>query len=388
VTKIRVGVVFGGKSGEHEVSIESAKSVIEALDGNKYDVIPIAIDKQGRWSAGERALRVLEGGWATLHTPRTDANGMQTATPSSPASSAASMGSSSEEVSQTVQTAQASVIPERVMDSIDVLFPVLHGSYGEDGTVQGMFELLDVPYVGAGVAASSVGMDKILMKRMFAAMGLPQVDYVYCTRTEWETNPTAVTTRVEERLGYPCFVKPANLGSSVGISKAKSQAELHKAIDTAAKYDRKVIVEQGVDVREVEVAVLGNDTPKASVPGEVIPCNEFYDYRAKYLDGESTLMIPAPISDELTEEIRRLAVEAYKAIDCSGLARVDFFIEKGTDRVLLNEINTMPGFTKFSMYPKLWEATGVRYAALIDQLLSYAIERAGERRRSQIEFDV
>ena len=376
-----MGVVFGGKSGEHEVSIESAKSVIEALDRNKYDVMPIAIDKQGRWSAGERALRVLEGGWATLQAPRTNGNvvteeneGDDVFTDSAP--------------EQGLQTGQPSVIPEHVMESIDVLFPVLHGSYGEDGTVQGMFELLNVPYVGAGVAASSVGMDKVLMKRMFAAVGLPQVDYVYCTRNEWETDPSTVTKRVEERLGYPCFVKPANLGSSVGISKAKSQAELCKAIDLAAKYDRKIIIEQGVNVREVEVAVLGNDAPKASVPGEVIPSNEFYDYRAKYLDGESTLMIPAPISDELTEEIRRLAIQAYKAIDCSGLARVDFFVEQDTKRVLLNEINTMPGFTKFSMYPKLWEATGVAYSELIDKLLVYAIERAEERRRSQIEFEV
>ncbi len=376
-----MGVVFGGKSGEHEVSIESAKSVIEALDRNKYDVMPIAIDKQGRWSAGERARRVLEGGWATLQAPRTNGN-------------VVTEGNTGDDVfagsvpEQGLQTGQPSVIPEHVMESIDVLFPVLHGSYGEDGTVQGMFELLNVPYVGAGVAASSVGMDKVLMKRMFAAVGLPQVDYVYCTRNEWETDPSMVTKNVETRLGYPCFVKPANLGSSVGISKVKSQAELRNAIDLAAKYDRKIIIEQGLNVREVEVAVLGNDAPKASVPGEVIPSNEFYDYRAKYLDGESTLMIPAPISDELTEEIRRLAIQAYKAIDCSGLARVDFFVEKDTQRVLINEINTMPGFTKFSMYPKLWEATGVAYSELIDKLLAYAIERAEERRRSQIEFDV
>ncbi len=376
-----MGVVFGGKSGEHEVSIESAKSVIEALDRNKYDVMPIAIDKQGRWSAGERARRVLEGGWATLQAPRTNGN-------------VVTEGNTGDDVfagsvpEQGLQTGQPSVIPEHVMESIDVLFPVLHGSYGEDGTVQGMFELLNVPYVGAGVAASSVGMDKVLMKRMFAAVGLPQVDYVYCTRNEWETDPSMVTKNVETRLGYPCFVKPANLGSSVGISKVKSQAELRNAIDLAAKYDRKIIIEQGVNVREVEVAVLGNDAPKASVPGEVIPSNEFYDYRAKYLDGESTLMIPAPISDELTEEIRRLAIQAYKAIDCSGLARVDFFVEKDTQRVLINEINTMPGFTKFSMYPKLWEATGVAYSELIGKLLAYAIERAEERRRSQIEFDV
>ncbi|QSO49980.1 D-alanine--D-alanine ligase [Alicyclobacillus mengziensis] len=381
VTRIRVGVVFGGKSGEHEVSIESAKSVIEALDRNKYDVMPIAIDKQGRWSAGERARRVLEGGWATLQAPRTNGN-------------VVTEGNTGDDVfagsvpEQGLQTGQPSVIPEHVMESIDVLFPVLHGSYGEDGTVQGMFELLNVPYVGAGVAASSVGMDKVLMKRMFAAVGLPQVDYVYCTRNEWETDPSMVTKNVETRLGYPCFVKPANLGSSVGISKVKSQAELRNAIDLAAKYDRKIIIEQGLNVREVEVAVLGNDAPKASVPGEVIPSNEFYDYRAKYLDGESTLMIPAPISDELTEEIRRLAIQAYKAIDCSGLARVDFFVEKDTQRVLINEINTMPGFTKFSMYPKLWEATGVAYSELIGKLLAYAIERAEERRRSQIEFDV
>lgn len=408
VAKIRVGVVFGGKSGEHEVSIESAKSVMEALDRTKYDVVPIAIDKHGRWHSGDNAVRFLDGGWATLAAPRsgealltgdgmandaagTEAQEAGTGAGAQDTGTTAALHDGGEQInsSQALQpVGGSSVLPGHVAESIDVLFPVLHGSYGEDGTVQGMFELLDIPYVGAGVAASAVGMDKILMKRVFAAVGLPQVNYVYCTRTEWEKQPDLVISRVEEALSYPCFVKPANLGSSVGISKAKSREELSQAIVLAARYDRKVIIEEGANVREVEVAVLGNDEPKASVAGEVVPSNEFYDYRAKYLDGESSLLIPAPVSGEVMDEIRRLAVLAYQAVDCSGLARVDFFVEKGTDRVLVNEINTMPGFTRFSMYPKLWEATGLSYRQLIDALLSLAIDRAEERRKSQIDFEV
>lgn len=382
--KIRVGVVFGGKSGEHEVSIQSAKSVMAALDSAKYEVVPIGIDKQGHWAAGQQAIALLgkpeAGVWAKIAEKLSadslapiDVEGTAVKT---------------ESTAVRVQESGATRLPGQVIGTVDVILPVLHGSFGEDGTVQGLFELAGVPYVGAGVAASAVGMDKILMKRVFSAAGLPQVDYVECTRAQWEKSSLDVIHRIEQGVGYPCFVKPANLGSSVGISKVKSREDLTEAMSLAAQYDRRIIVEQGLEVREVEVAVLGNDHPKASVPGEVIPSNEFYDYRAKYVDGESGLEIPARLGPELTSEIRENAVKAYQAIDCSGLARVDFFIEKGTNRVLLNEINTMPGFTQYSMYPKLWEATGISYQELIDKLIELATERHEDKKRTRTDFEV
>jgi len=355
VTKrLRVGVVFGGKSGEHEVSLQSAASIISSLDADEYEVVPIAIEKSGRWQVGPEALKQL-------------------------ASSVQSEVALSQEVA---------MIPPTLGQEIDVIIPVLHGSYGEDGTIQGMLEMLDLPYVGAGVLASAVGMDKVFMKKLFAAAGLPQVNYTFYTRGHFESYPDAVMDDIESNLGYPCFVKPANLGSSVGISKAKDRATLMSGLELAARFDRKIIVEQGVEVRELEVAVLGNDEPLASVAGEVVPSNEFYDYNAKYLSGESVLMIPAQLSNELMLEIRELAIRAFQALDCTGLARVDFFVEKNTNRVLVNEINTMPGFTKFSMYPKLWEATGLPYKDLVRRLVELAVERYKEKRRNQTNYTI
>lgn len=385
--KVRVGVVFGGKSGEHEVSIQSAKSVMSALHPERYEVVPIGIDKQGKWSVGSPALKLLDpptsGPWARISE--------RLAAEEAPGDAAVDGNLSADGTTSSVVQADSSaqaMLPGKAMESVDVLVPVLHGSFGEDGTVQGLFELLGLPYVGAGVAASAVGMDKVLMKRVFTAAGIPQVDYVHCRRKEWESNPERVTERIEREVGYPCFVKPANLGSSVGISKVKDRDGLGPAMELAAQYDTKIIVEQGLDVREIEIAVLGNESPKASVPGEILPSNEFYDYAAKYVGGTSDLIIPAPVDEATTREIQCLAIDAFQAIDCSGLARVDFFIERSTGRVLLNEINTMPGFTQYSMYPKLWEATGVSYHALLDELIHLAIERADDRRRTRTDFEM
>jgi D-alanine-D-alanine ligase len=414
VTKrIRVGVVFGGKSGEHEVSLQSARSVMSALDRDRYELVPIAIDKAGRWHGGEQALQLLNGqgqdllGGSEVQAAIADAG--QSADKEASSSAAVSTevkeagtpqpqaaGAGVEERSGDgghdgdgdllIAPVQGELVPHTVVGDIDVVFPVLHGSYGEDGTIQGMLEMLGLPYVGAGVLASAAGMDKVVMKSLFATAGLPQVRYTHYLRSQWEKSPEDVIADIEDQLGYPCFVKPANLGSSVGISKAKDRASLRRALAEAARYDRKIIVEEGVDAREVEVAVLGNEQPIASVPGEIVPCNEFYDYRAKYIDGKSMLIIPADLSDELTQQVRQFAIRAFQAIDCSGLARVDFFIERQTERVLVNEINTMPGFTEFSMYPKLWEATGIGYRELIDRLIQLALERHADKSRNQTNF--
>ncbi len=367
--RIRVGIVFGGKSGEHEVSINSAKSVMAALDPNQYEVVPIGIDKQGRWAVGEGVIRQLEAG------ARQELLG---------GSVLAGAGHELVPVAET----ETGVVPKEVTQEIDVVFPVLHGSFGEDGTIQGMFEMLGLPYVGAGVLSSAVSMDKVFMKRAFAAVGLPQVAYTSYLRSAWKRDPDGIIADVEAKIGYPCFVKPANLGSSVGISKAKDRASLERAFALACRYDRKVIVEQGLDVRECEVAVLGNEEPIASVPGEVTPSNEFYDYQAKYLDGNSVLTIPAKLPDDIVAEIRELAVKAFQAVDGSGLGRVDFFIEKGTNKVYVNEINTMPGFTQYSMYPKLWEATGISYPELIDRLIQLALERYQDRQQIETDFHI
>lgn len=367
--RIKVGVVFGGKSGEHEVSIQSAKSVMASLDPLRYEVVPIGISKQGQWIAGPKALPTLQAAASRQAFVAAD-----------------DMADHATGSNALIEHESSEIVPAAVTKEIDVLLPVLHGSFGEDGAIQGMFEMLNLPYVGAGVLASAVGMDKVFMKTVFGANALPQVRFTWCTRNEWEQNRAEVIERIETALPYPCFVKPANLGSSVGISKVKSRDELGPAMEFAAKYDRKIIIEEGLNVREIEVAVLGNDHPQASVPGEVVPSNEFYDYNAKYLDGESALMIPANLPKEVSDEIRSLAVRAFQAIDGSGLGRVDFFIEKETGRILLNEINTMPGFTQYSMYPKLWEATGVSYFQLIDKLIELALERHREKNRNLTEF--
>ncbi len=363
--KLRVGLIFGGRSGEHEISLLSARGVMAALDPDRYEVVPIGIDKEGRWLAGGDPMGALTEGAA--------------AQPAALLAEPSRRGLLRLEEGQGGLTA----VPFR---RLDVVFPVLHGPYGEDGTIQGLLELADLPYVGAGVAASAVGMDKALFKDVMRAHGLPIVPHRVVKRRTWEQEPEATVARLEAAIGYDCFVKPANLGSSVGVSKAHNRAELRAALDEAARYDRKMVVEAAVDAREIEVSVLGNDDPIASVPGEIVPCNEFYDYAAKYLDGESELLIPAPLPDETTARIRRLAVEAYRAIDCAGMARADFLLERRTGEVYVNEVNTLPGFTPISMYPKLWEASGLPYGDLLDRLIELALERHADKSRSATSY--
>jgi D-alanine-D-alanine ligase len=363
--KIRVGVLFGGQSGEHEVSLVSARAVIEGLDRAKYDVLPIGITKQGRWLAGPDALPALE------------AQADQKLLPSSGQQPAAS---SQQPASRALETTEM-MLPTadwRLNAGIDVVFPVLHGPMGEDGTVQGLMELAGVPYVGCGVLAAAVGMDKAMMKAAFAAAGLPQVPWLLVRRADWRNRAEQVTEQVEATLRYPVFVKPANMGSSVGITKAADRTALEQGLDIAAGYDRRIVVEQGVDAREIEVSILGNDEPIASVPGEIMPSNEWYDYEAKYLGGESKIVIPAPIADTLAEQVREMGVRAFKAIDGAGLARVDFLLDRDSEQLYLNEANTMPGFTPVSMYAKMWEASGLSYGALLDRLIELALERHKE----------
>ncbi|WAH35157.1 D-alanine--D-alanine ligase [Alicyclobacillus dauci] len=366
--RIKVGVIFGGKSGEHEVSLQSAKSVIEALNPHQYTIVPIGISKSGNWQVGKNALKALE-------------EEQNTAKKVSSSSSVSFINHQIGGLTSVSPQPSAQPVPSALVNDVDVIIPVMHGTYGEDGSIQGMLELMDVAYVGAGVLASAVGLDKVVMKQVFGSVGLPQVRYTSCTRQTWKASPLQVIRQVEDTFGYPCFVKPANLGSSVGISKARDREELQRAIELAAQYDRKIIIEEGLNVREVEVAVLGNDVPQVSVAGEIVPSSEFYDYKAKYVGGTSKLIIPAELTDRQRQEIEQYAVEAFQAIDCSGLSRVDFFIEKETGRVIVNEINTMPGFTRYSMYPKLWEASGMSYTKLLDTLIELAIERQNEKRQ-------
>ncbi|KAB8142049.1 D-alanine--D-alanine ligase [Chloroflexia bacterium SDU3-3] len=357
--KIRVGVLFGGQSGEHEVSIVSARAVLGALDREKYEVLPIGITKDGRWIAGEQAPAQIESLADAALLP----GGPQAAPSAAPTSALAA------------STSSLGFLLESSQAPLDVVFPVLHGPRGEDGTVQGLFELAGIPYVGCGVLASSVGMDKAMMKAAFAAAGLAQVPWAFVRRVDWQAAPEATLDTLESQLRYPMFVKPANMGSSVGISKAKTREELAEGLRLAASYDRRIVVEQGLNVRELEISVLGNDTPEASVPGEVVSSKEWYDYEAKYLAGESQILIPAPITPAQMEEIKSLAVLAFKAIDGAGLARVDFLMDKDTGALYINEVNTMPGFTPLSMYAKMWEASGLSYSALLDRLIELALER-------------
>ena len=350
MSPIRIVVLFGGCSGEHEVSIRSAASVIQALDRSKYEIIPVAITKQGKWLSPAESAGLL------------------------PSHSVGSLA-----------TGTAIVLSQQpgAATGLDVVFPVLHGTFGEDGTVQGFLELADLPYVGAGVLGSAVAMDKDVMKRLFRERGLPTVDHLAVPRRERHEH----TARFEERFGYPMFVKPANLGSSVGITKVGHAAELTRALDLAAQHDSKIVVEPAIEGREIECSVLGNDQPEASLPGEVIPGGEFYDYQAKYVDDTSELVIPAALSADQTSEIRRLAVAAFQAVECAGLARVDFFLENVSGRILLNELNTMPGFTSISMYPKLWEASGVPYSELLDRLVKLALERQEEKKQTHFNHE-
>lgn len=371
--KLRLGVLFGGRSGEHAVSLMSTRSVLTALDPEKYEVILIGIAPDGSWWTGDKVYQVLLAGEqpdslqpvSILPDPTrqglyrlTDANGEKAAF-----------------LSRQIQ--------------LDVVFPVLHGTFGEDGTLQGVLEMADLAYVGAGILGSALGMDKIVFKDVMRAHAIPVVETVALLRSEIENDLEGALNKAEQLAGYPLFVKPANLGSSVGISRCLSRADLMEGLFEAARFDRKVLVERGLDAREIEISVLGNDRPQASLPGEVLPSRDFYSYEAKYIDGKSGLIIPAPLSKEMTSRIQNLAIQAYQAIDCAGMARVDFLLEKNPtsgDGLYLSEINTIPGFTEISMYPKLWEASGLPYNELLDQLISLAIERKVERDRIERRY--
>ena len=356
--KLRVGVVFGGRSGEHEVSLASARSIMAVMDRDKYDIVPIGITHDGRWLTSGDPLAAL-------------AAGGQIAAPVDPEASATDR--------ELVPGATGGRFPP-----LDVIFPVLHGPYGEDGTVQGLLELAGVPYVGCGVLAGSLAMDKIVSKKIFIAHGLPVAPYRAITRKRWESEPAAVIAELETHLGYPMFVKPANMGSSVGVGRAGDRVELEAALAEAARYDRKLLIEAAVpNAREIECGVLGNDEPLASTPGEVVPSNEFYDYAAKYLDGRSELRIPAPVTADQAALVRKLAVQAFLALDAAGLSRVDFLLDDVSGELYLNEVNTLPGFTSISMYPQLWAASGLPYTELIDRLIELALERHADRERSQ-----
>jgi len=394
MSKLRVGILFGGRSGEHEISLLSAASVFNAIDKNKYDVVPIGITKEGHWVTSANAERLLRGEFEhgqEKHLRAGDpeatpsaavlARGEAILVPPEPQPRGSSLPALQTEASEAV------VRPNHAVE-VDVVFPVLHGTFGEDGTIQGLLELADMAYVGAGVLGSAAGMDKDVMKSLFRAAGLPIVKHVTILRSEWEKQPKKAEKLIEAKIKYPVFVKPANLGSSVGISKAHNRKELGPAIEEAAKFDRKIVIEQGVGggknkAREIECSVLGNDDAKASVPGEIVPSKEFYDYDAKYLDEGSQLIIPAKLTKAETKKVQELAVAAFKAVDCSGLARVDFLMDPKSRKVYLNEINTMPGFTSISMYPKLWAASGLSYPALIEKLIVLALERYEEKKRNQ-----
>jgi D-alanine-D-alanine ligase len=363
--KITVALLFGGKSGEHEVSLRSAASILKALDREKYDVIPIGITKHGQWRSEPRFLEAA--------FPDILSNGRTVLLPPDPLDNS---------LMQVLSDTKAIGNQAR----IDVVFPSLHGTYGEDGTIQGLLDMANLPYVGAGVLGSSVGMDKDVMKRLLQHAGLPIVDFLVVLDHQWQARRQAIRQDIESQLGYPCFVKPANLGSSVGISKVKNAAALDAAMDLAAQYDRKIIIEKGLEVREIECSVLGNDDPLASLPGEIVPSHEFYDYEAKYLDESSRLLIPAPLEESQTKTIQELAIKTFLVTECSGLARVDFFLEKKTNLIYVNEINTLPGFTSISMYPKLWQATGLGYSELIDRLIQLAIERHRARQSKKTSY--
>ena len=371
--KLRIGVLFGGQSGEHEVSLTSARAVMAALDRDKYDVVPIGITKNGRWLAGSDPLAALEAAADPLLLPA----GSESKIEKEELRNDRGVADVANAMSVTRPDPQFAILNAQF--SIDVVFPVLHGPKGEDGTIQGLLELAGVPYVGCGVLASAVGMDKAMMKAAFVAAGLPLVDWQLIRRVDWQRDAAQVVEQIEAGLSYPVFVKPANLGSSVGISKASDRAGLRQGLEEAAHYDRRIIVEQGVDAREIEVSVLGNDDPQASVPGEIVPSNEWYDYAAKYLGGESRILIPAPIAPDLAAQARAMALRAFKAIDGAGLARVDFLLDRATEVLYLNEVNTMPGFTSVSMYAKMWEASGISYSALLDRLIALALERHAKR---------
>ncbi len=360
MSRLRVGVIFGGRSGEHEVSLMSAKSVISALDPQKYEIIPLAIDQSGRWLLPNEAVKVLDA----AVVPKLSVD------------------------NPVMESGQLPLVPDPNAKTpfLDVIFPVLHGPHGEDGTIQGLLELANIAYVGAGVLGSAVSMDKAMMRTVFAQAGLPVVKWETIIRSHWERDPNQIIALIETEIGYPCFVKPANLGSSVGITKARSREQLIEAVTLACEFDRRVVVEEALNrPREIECSVLGNDDPIVSVPGEIIPGNEFYDYEDKYINDRSQLVIPAEVTPEQRRLLEECSIKAFKAVDCAGMARVDFFITEYQE-VIINEINTIPGFTRISMYPKLWEASGIGYRELLDRLIELALERHEDRKRRRISF--
>jgi len=361
MTKLKVGLLFGGRSGEHEVSLKSAFAIANALNPEKYHVVPIAIAKTGKWYGPVKIADIKN------FSPEDYPDNEVTIIPQP-------------------DSGLISLTTNKKITDLDVIFPIIHGTNGEDGTLQGLLEMAGVPYVGTGVLGSAVGMDKIVMKKIFAYHNLPQVKFAYTTRWRIEKDSEKVIDQLVNELNFPMFVKPANLGSSVGISKAKNVADLKTALFEASKYDHKIIIEEGKDIREIEVSVLGNENPQASIPGEIIPCNEFYDYEAKYLDDRSILKIPAELSDNTINKLKKLAIEAYLALDCAGLARVDFFVCKKTEEIFINEVNTLPGFTTISMYPKLWEYDGLAMGELLDKLISLAFEKYNDKRKNKTNY--
>ncbi len=363
--KLRIGVIFGGRSVEHEVSLISARAVTRHLDGSKYEVVPIAISRAGRWLTDGATRRLLDEGIG-------ESTGTPVALPADP---------SVRSLIPVSATGRA-----EAPQGIDVVFPLVHGTGGEDGTLQGLLEMAGIPYVGAGVLGSSLGMDKGAMKTVFRAAGLACADFIACSRHRALTRSGDLAHEIDRSFGYPCFVKPANGGSSVGVSKVKSSEGLARALQEAAQYDRRIVIEEAIEGQEVECAVLGNDDPEASVVGEIVPRNEFYDYGAKYLDEGADLIVPARITAAQADEVRAMSVKAFLAIDCAGMARVDFFVRRSDGRVLINEINTIPGFTPISMYPRLWEASGMPFAALVDRLVQLALERHAEREANRTDY--
>jgi D-alanine-D-alanine ligase len=366
--KLRVGVIFGGRSGEHEISLLSARSILSAINPKNFDPIQIGITHEGLWLVGEDILDKFGAG--NQHTDLIPAT---------------ILADPSRRGLHVIKATDQGEIIE-MLSQLDVVFPILHGTYGEDGTIQGLFELAEIAYVGAGVLGSSVGMDKGVFKDIMRANSIPQVDTIVLLRKDVENKVDEAIHQAEGLAPYPLFTKPANLGSSVGITKCWNRSDLLEGLMDAARYDRRILVERGIPAREIEVSVLGNDDPIASVPGEVIPSADFYSYEAKYIDDRSELLIPAPIPFEISEQVRNLAIRAYRAVDCAGMARVDFLLDKDSDDLYLNEMNTIPGFTKISMYPKLWEASGLTYEDLVTRLIELALERRADRDRTEWRY--
>jgi len=369
IKKLRVGLIFGGKSGEHEVSFCSATSIIKAINKDKYTVIPIGITKEGRWISPQDSELALQSGKIEGKSTVVLLN--------DPSGNALIRTDNNQRLEKNSN-----------LERIDIIFPILHGPHGEDGTIQGLLELANIPYVGSGVAASAISMDKDFMKIIFQQKNLPILKWMTIKRKEWQKNKEKILSLIRNDFEYPLFVKPANLGSSVGITKVHKKEELEKAINLASSYDSKILIEEGLeDVREIECAVLGNDEPRASVVGEVRPAGEFYDYDSKYIDGGTQLIIPAELPDDVSKKVQEIALRAFKAVDAVGMARVDFFVSKKENKIYLNEINTIPGFTSVSMYPRLWVASGMPYSELIDRLIQLALERHQDKNQNKISYD-